>query len=248
VQTSRLLPQAMAGKAGQVQAAGTLEIWWPALFVMGTMVMMLILDASPEKMWPPTFDLSGSQAKRVLTSPAYLVVAVPMMAVLMWIPGFAKRNSVPGKEVASMVWWVTNAFWFHTGCDIFSGFFQFMPVYTELYKKMNPAHLKPRWHDARNHLDGCYALELILEAPFALWVFWLFIRRHPSRHIAEVLAASVQLAGTVVYYAPGLVKWEVACYLSWMDRACGFVWILFPAMLIRRHFVAMQPKKASKKA
>jgi len=137
-----------------------------------------------------------------------------------------------------MIWWMVNLLWFHTGCDLFSGFFQIMPVLTELYAFMTPSHLQPRWHEERAHLDAGYALELLVEVPMAAWVLWLYARRDEGRHIAEVFAAAVQFAGTVTYYAPGIAKGESACWLSFVDRSCGFMWLVFPVVLLRRHLAA----------
>merc|ERR1719335_1262348 len=104
------------------------------------MGLMCFMDPTPKEMWPPTFDLTGAQAKRTLTSPYFLAVSLPMIACLLVLPGFKRRNKVPVEEHASMVWWLTNLFWFHTGCDILSGFFQVMPVLTDIYARFSPAH------------------------------------------------------------------------------------------------------------
>lgn len=151
-----------------------------------------------------------------------------------------------------MVWWMVNLFWFHLGCDVFSGLIQVQPVLTELYMFMTPSHRLPRWHEARSHLDAVYVLELIAEVPLAAWVLWSYARRDPARYTVEAFAAAVQLAGTVAYYAPGLAKNEVACWLSWADRTCGSVWIVFPIVLLRRCLAAARPSaglsKGRKKA
>lgn len=226
--------------------AGGLYVWWPAFFALGTFSCMLLIDPKHAGTFPPKLELSGEQAKLVLSSPWVLGVTIPMVAGLIWIRFFAKAQKLPAQEQMSMVWWMVNTFWFHIGCDIFSGYWQVMPVLTDLYKLMSPQHHQPRWHDTRSHLDGGYALELFVEVPLAIWVLWLYATRDPARHIAEVFAASVQATGTVMYYIPGLAKWETACWLSWMDRTAGFVWILFPVLLLRRHLTAARPQKNGK--
>ena len=61
-------------------------------------------------------------------------------------------------SACSKMWWHVNLFWFHTGCDVFSGYYQagwlslrqvrslrfaqVMPVLTELYTRMS---LLLRW-------------------------------------------------------------------------------------------------------
>jgi len=212
--------------------SGFALVYWPVVFAMGTMLTMLILDPSPPGMTPVTFDFSGKQAKHVLSSPWFFMIVLPMFVGLLWTHRFAHRERIGATEHRSMVWWLVNLFWFHTGCDLLSGFWQVMPVLTELYAQMTPVHNNPRWHESRAHLDAGYALELTVEVPMAAWVLWLFIQRDPARHVVEVFAASAQLAGTVAYYAPGLAKFESACWLSWADRSCGFIWILFPAYLL----------------
>jgi hypothetical protein len=237
---------AMAKGAAAKESAtmNFLYIHWPAVFFFGTIGMICFVDTTPMEMWPPTLELSGVQATQLLTSPWFLAVALPMFAGLLWLPGFVRRNKLPVEEHAAMVWWLTNLFWWHTGCDILSGFFQVMPVLTDTYARFSPAHLKPRWHESRAHLDAGYALELFCEVPFAFIALWLFIRRDPARHIFEVFALGVQFAGTVAYYAPGLAKWEAACWLSWADRSCGFVWLIYPLILLRRHMSKLRSQAA----
>lgn len=216
---------------------GMLATWWPALFALATMGLMCFIDPSPPTaaMWPPTLELTGAQAKRVWTSPWFLGVVLPMAAGLAWLRSFVARHGLPAEEAGSMVWWLVNLFWFHTGCDILSGLFQTMPILTELYIHMNGAHRHPRWHDERAALDAGYALELFVEVPLAAYVLYLFACRDQGRYVAEVFACAVQAAGTVTYYAPALAKGEFSCWLTYADRSCGFVWILFPAILLRRH-------------
>lgn len=226
-----------------------LQIYWPALFAVATMLPLFVVEAATAGQFPPPLDLSGAQAKRVITSPWYLATALPTAAGLAWLHRLARRNGLAAREHASMVWWLVNAVWFHVGCDLLSGFFQVMPVLTELYAHMSPAHRQPRWHEARAHLDSGYALELLVEVPLAWWVLYLFATRDPARHIAEVFAAAIQFAGTVTYYAPGLAKGESHCWLSYMDRASGSVWLVFPLLLLWRHLQdARRPLAKSAKA
>eukprot|EP00929_Paragymnodinium_shiwhaense_P113049 TRINITY_DN81313_c0_g1_i1.p1 TRINITY_DN81313_c0_g1~~TRINITY_DN81313_c0_g1_i1.p1 ORF type:complete len:230 (+),score=38.74 TRINITY_DN81313_c0_g1_i1:75-764(+) len=218
-----------------------LYVYWPALFAVGTMGLMFFIV--PKSDFPPTFDTTGAQAKLVLTSPVFLAVVIPIFVGLFVISSFVKRNSLSASEHQAMVWWLTNLFWFHTGCDVLSGYYQIMPVLTDLYAIMSPQHLQPRWHESRSHLDGGYALELFCEVPFAAYVLWLYFQRDPARHFAEVLALGVQFGGTIVYYAPGLAKMESASWLSYMDRSCGSVWLIYPMILTYRHMTAQRPKK-----
>lgn len=223
--------------------------WWPAIFAWFSMVLLCIIDTSAGTAFPPKFDLTGAQAIYVVTSPYYFGCVLPMCIGLVWIKFFANTNKLSGEERMSMVWWMVNAFWFHLGCDALSGYWQVMPVMTELYKLMSPAHHNPQWHDSRSHLDGGYILEILVEIPLAFWVLYLYAKRDPGRHIAEVFASSVQLTGTIMYYAPPLFRGETHCWLSYIDRSFGSMWIIFPVVLLWRHLAAArpQPQKNGKK-
>ncbi|CAE8622010.1 unnamed protein product [Polarella glacialis] len=235
----------------------TLRVYWPALFGIGTMAIQLILDPSPKEMWPPTLDFSGDQAVRVISSPVWLATVLPILLGLLVLRSFVRRKGLSLQDHGSMVWWLMNMLWFHTGCDVLSGYLQVMPILTELYTRMTPSHSHSRWHEARSHLDAVYLLEAFIEVPLCAWMLVLFARQDPGRHVAEVFAATVQFTGTVIYYVPGLVKMEAACWLSHLDRLCGSVWILFPIMIFWRTFdaarrqgfdKAMTPEKKSKAA
>lgn len=198
--------------------------------------MMLIFTGEQDWGLPKT-DLSGKQAIAIVSSPWFLACWVPLLASLYLLRSFAKKHSLSSKEQGVMVWFITNVFWFHTGCDILSGYFQVMPVLTDLYKAMTPAHHQPRWSPDRAFLDAGYMLELICEVPLGVWVLFLYARRHPARKLVEVFALAVQMAGTVVYYSPPLMRGEAtASWLSYCDRSCGSVWIIFPFFLLSRHF------------
>jgi hypothetical protein len=212
-----------------------LSTYWPALFGFGTMALQMLMDPSPEDLWPPKLDLKGTQAVAVLTSPVWLAVVIPLTFGLILIATLVKKHSISRQDHASMVWWIMNLFWFHTGCDVLSGFFQVMPVLTDLYRRMNPAHNAERWHESRAHLDSAYALEALIEVPLCAWTLALFIRQDPGRYVAEIFTLAVQFTGTVTYYAPGLVKMEAASWLSHLDRLCGSVWMIFPCIVLQRH-------------
>mmetsp|Transcript_20220 Transcript_20220/g.53645 ORF Transcript_20220/g.53645 Transcript_20220/m.53645 type:complete len:238 (-) Transcript_20220:79-792(-) len=224
-----------------------LNVYWVILFAVGTMATMLFLDAKTANEFPPKFDMTGAQAKMVLTSPWFLGASIPVFVGLLWTSSFVRRNKIPELEHASMVWWLCNLFWFHFGCDLLSGYFQVMPVLTDLYAHMSPAHLNPRWHESRAHLDAGYILEATAEIPLCALAFLLFATRSPSRHLVEVFAAAVQFTGTITYYAPSVAKGETHCWLSYLDRSCGFVWILYPCVLLWRQLSKTSGAPASGK-
>lgn len=221
---------------------GFLQAYWPIIFACGTMMIICFLD--PKDTWPPKLDMTGTQALRVVTNPWFLSMTIPLFLGLLLIRHQVQKASIPPVEHGSMVWFLSNILWFHTGCDIFSGYFARMPVLTELYALMSPAHLNPRWHESRGHLDGGYTLEAVVEVPLCAWALWLFWQRDPARHVVELFALSAQLAGTIVYYAPGLAKGESACWISYLDRSCGFIWIIYPLIMLRHHIAAARKPKA----
>merc|ERR1712176_1038915 len=103
---------------------------------------------------------------------------------------------------------------------------------------MTPSHKLGRWHAERAFVDSGYLLELLVEAPLGFWVLFLYFKRHPARHLVEVFAVAVQMAGTVCYYAPPLMRGEsVNSWVSYCDRSFGSVWIIFPLIVLRRHFL-----------
>mmetsp|Transcript_144940 Transcript_144940/g.255473 ORF Transcript_144940/g.255473 Transcript_144940/m.255473 type:complete len:241 (+) Transcript_144940:99-821(+) len=230
---------------GPPSLAANLLVWWSAIFAVLTTVMQSWLD--PVQNWWPQLDLSGKQAVRVFSSPWFLGCWFPLIAGLVLVHRFADRNHLPHQEKGMMVWFMTNVFWFHTGCDLLSGFWQVMPNLTELYIAMNPSHTQPQWAEARGYLDAAYALELLVEVPLGCWVLWLYFTRDPARHLVEVFAVAVQLAGTVAYYVPPIARREtLPSWVSICDRAFGSVWIIFPLFILRRHMAAARSHSAVK--
>jgi len=167
-----------------------------------------------------------------------------MIAAIFYVKSFCKKHKIDVIEQGMMLWWTTNLFFFHIHCDVLSGYYQVMPAMTQLYAHMTPAHLKPQWADARLHLDATYFLEMTVEAPLAALCLCLYLRRHPARHLMEIAAVSVQAAGTMTYYVPPLIRGEVTpSWVCFCDRGFGAVWIIFPLIVIRRHWMAASDKK-----
>lgn len=245
----RTLVPAAAPAVAVVQEATSLKTFlqvnWSLIFAVGCVAMQCTVSPNPGWVWPPKLDLTGDQARRVLTSLPFWACWGPMLAGIMWFRSFFRKHKLSHVEQSMMMWWWTNACFFHTHCDLLSGYYQVMPALTELYAAMTPAHLQPQWADARLHLDATYFLELSVEVPCALFVIFLYIARHPGRYVMETFALAVQLAGTVAYYAPPLIKREaMASWVCFCDRGFGAVWIVFPLLVLRRHFLAAShPKK-----
>jgi len=223
-----------------------LQIWWTVIFAVLVIIMQCVVKPKQDWAWPPELDLSGDQAKSVLTSKWFWACTGPMLLGLPWLKSFFKTHKMAVVEQGMTIWWWTNAFFFHTSCDILSGYFQVMPALTEIYAEMTPAHKQARWANARLHLDCTYFLEMTVEAPLALLMVFLYIRRSPGRYFVETFAVAVQLAGTVVYYMPALMRGHAAAnWVSYNDRAFGIVWIIVPLLVLRRRFVAAVAEKSS---
>ncbi|CAE7811269.1 unnamed protein product [Symbiodinium sp. CCMP2592] len=197
------------------------------------MALMSVVDYH-ECVWPPKLELTGMQAVQFMKAPVWLCTGFPTLALVPLLAGACSKYGFSLKDRTSLMWWHVNLFWFHTGCDVFSGYYQVMPVLTELYTRMSPTHSYPRWHPNRVHFDCAYALELFVEAPFAAWMMYLFLTQDHRRYLVELVALAIQFAGTVVYYIPGIMRLEHACWLSWADKACGSVWMIFPAYVFWR--------------
>jgi len=218
------------------------------LFAAQVLIMQCLVD--PKQSWTsaPKLDLSFQQAFRVLSSPWLWICWGPMIAGLVWLKSFFEKHKLPSVEKGMMVWWLTNIFFFHTHCDLLSGYFQVMPALTEIYAGMTPAHLQPRWADPRLHLDATYFLELLCEVPLACLCLSLYIRRHPGRYFVETFACAVQMAGTVTYYGPPLIRMEATTsWVCFFDRTFGMAWIVIPLIVLRRHYLAAVEKAGAVK-
>jgi hypothetical protein len=143
-----------------------------------------------------------------------------------------KKYHLNRREQFAMTWSLMNACWFHTGCDVFSGLFQFMPNFTETYKVLNKDHILPMHHPERVVMDCIYWFELLVETPLALVVFYLFLTRYKSRWIVEAWLHGMHLGGYVGYYIPDMVLHvHTHPLISNLDRTIAFTWVVIPAIL-----------------
>merc|ERR1740121_1251998 len=113
---------------------------------------------------------------------------------------------------------------------------------TEIYRMSTPEHRFPNWHESRAHMDAGYSMELVLQIPMAAWILYLFATRDPARHQVETFLSGLQMAGAIGYYLPGLVKGEVHCWLSVLDRLIASVWVIYPFLLLRRNMAAARKR------
>jgi len=125
------------------------------------------------------------------------------------------------------LWFLLNATWFHTGCDIMSGLFQVMPNLTESYIALNDVHSLPMHHPERVYYDTMYWFELFVEAPLALLVTALYLRQSKIRPVVESFLNGLYVAGTVAYYMPNIILGHSPHILmSNLDRLIASVWIV----------------------
>jgi len=227
-----------------------MQVWWTVLFAGCVFAMQCIVEPKQGWSFPPKLDFSGEQAKRVMSTHWFWVCWIPLVLGVVWLRNSFKKHNIGRVEQGMMLWWLTNACFFHVHCDILSGYYQVMPGLTEHYTEIGPAHAKPRWANGRVHLDATYVLEGLVEVPLAVIMLFLYTRRHPGRHIVEIFAVAVQFAGTIIYYLPRFFKGEKASsWLCWFDWAFGAVWIIFPLCVLYRHFsTATRAAGADKKS
>ena len=82
-------------------------------------------------------------------------------------------------------------------------------------------------------MDCIYWLELLLETPLALFVFYLFYTRHPSRYVVESYLHGLHFGGYVGYYVPDMVLGEYThVVISNLDRTIAFAWVVIPHCLV----------------
>jgi len=235
----------------RLQAEGSwgasIEVWWSVAFAVCVLAMQCLLDPQQGWAWPPKMDLTGKQAMSVVTSKWFAVCWAPLILGCFFCKRFFKKTGISVAERGMMLWWLSNACIFHIHCDVLSGFYQVMPALTQIYSHMSPQHKDPQWSDSRLHLDTVYFMELFFEAPFAVLVLFLYVKRSPARHLMEIFALAVQFSGTVIYYVPRFIRMEtMPSWICFLDSGFGFVWIAFPVFVLSRHWKAAV-KDAEKK-
>jgi hypothetical protein len=205
----------------------TFYIYWPVLLFLSTATTAWLYDPA---LFDSTFPFSFS-TERVIAS---LVSPVFWTFVLLSIGGiFYARRAWQGKQGYSdtdkmaTLWFLLNATWFHTGCDIMSGLFQVMPNLTESYIALNSVHELPLYHPDRALYDAIYWFEVFIEAPLALVVAILYLRQATVRPIVESFLNGLYVAGTIAYYLPNILAGHTEHVLmSNFDRSLGAVWIV----------------------
>ena len=214
-------------------------IYWTVLVALGTVLLGSLLDplrSVEESTLALSFDLP--RLLSMLTSP-FLLLCVGGMAWGIWrankVWASTRPTAFTDTDRMVIIWYLMNAAWFHTGCDVCSGLFQVMPNLTDAYAISNAVHLNPRYHEARAFLDAIYWFELLVEMPLCVLVFKLSLKRSVWAHPVEILLCGFHFAGTVAFYVPNLLMGEVSNpVLSNVDRVVGSIWIIVPTILAVR--------------
>ena len=225
-----------------------LSIYWSVILMGGTVVLACLFDPTEKTRLVLSWD--GARTTRMLVSP-YLWICVAFLATGI---AYARRQWSRGEPLSdgdrmATIWFLANACWYHTGCDIASGLFQVMPNLTDAYAASNGAHLMPMHHPERIYLDAVYWLELFVQLPLCVAVYFLYLRRSTIRPIVEVFLCALHLAGTVAYYLPNLLLGESTHpVLSNLDRAIASLWIIVPIALSVRVALPLMERRATRAA
>jgi hypothetical protein len=212
-----------------------LYVYWPVLLFASTAVTAWLYDpALIESTFPFSWELSRVVAS--LTSPVFWTFVLLSVTGVVFVrrawqdkPGFSDTDKM------ATLWFLLNATWFHTGCDIMSGLFQVMPNLTESYIALNDVHNLPMHHPGRVYFDTIYWFELFVEAPLALIVTALYLRQAKIRPVVESFLNGLYIAGTVAYYMPNIILGHSPHILmSNLDRLIASVWIVVSVALTVR--------------
>jgi hypothetical protein len=211
-----------------------LYIYWPVLMEFFTIALACSLDTSdPTKLFALHFSVN--QWLAMLLSP-FLLICATFAAVGMWkihkVWAAGGEGAFSNTDKFAMVWFLMNACWYHTGCDVMSGLFQVMPNLRDAYAISNANHLFPMHDLHRIALDSVYWLELLVQVPLCLWVLALYARRSAARPVVETFLCSLHFAGTWAYYVPYLLMGETSNpIVSNIDRTVALAWIIVPIAL-----------------
>ncbi|UCH30020.1 MAG: hypothetical protein JSV06_03065 [Myxococcales bacterium] len=203
-----------------------LHVYWPVLLFLGTALTSWLYDpAQLDSTFP--FSLDVSRVVASLTSPVFLTFfGLSVGAIVIARRTWEAKAGFSATDKMATLWFLLNATWFHTGCDIMSGLFQVMPNLTESYIALNDVHTLPMHHPGRVYFDTIYWFELFIEAPLALLVGVLYLRQAKIRPIVETFLNGLYVAGTVAYYMPNIIVGHSPHILmSNLDRAIASVWI-----------------------
>jgi hypothetical protein len=213
----------------------SLYVYWPVLLFASTAVTGWLYDpALLESTFPFSWDSSRVIAS--LTSPVFWTFVLLSIAGIVFVRRtWQDKSGFTDTDKMATLWFLLNATWFHTGCDIMSGLFQVMPNITESYIALNDVHNLPMHHPDRVYFDTIYWFELFVQAPLALLVTALYLRQAKIRPVIESFLNGLYIAGTVAYYMPNIILGHSPHILmSNLDRLIASVWIVVSVALTVR--------------
>ena len=212
-----------------------LKVYWPVLLFASTAVTAWVYDpALGDSMFPFSFSVDRMVAS--LTSGVFWFFVLLSIGGIFFVRRiWESKGGFSDIDKMATLWFLLNATWFHTGCDIMSGFFGVMPNLTESYIALNDVHRLPMFHPDRVIYDAIYLFEMFVEAPLALWVTWLYLRKASIRPVAESFLNGMYIAGTVAYYMPNiLLGHSPHIIMSNLDRLIASVWVVVSVALTVR--------------
>ena len=213
----------------------SLYVYWPVLLFASTAVTGWLYDpALLESTFPFSWDSSRVIAS--LTSPVFWTFILLSVAGIAFVRRtWQDKSGFTDTDKMATLWFLLNATWFHTGCDIMSGLFQVMPNLTESYIALNDVHNLPMHHPDRVYFDTIYWFEVFVQAPLALLVTALYLRQAKIRPVVESFLNGLYVVGTVAYYMPNIILGHSPHILmSNLDRLIASVWIVVSVALTVR--------------
>ena len=222
-------------KETDMKVSRTIYIYWPVALFLSTAIVAWFYDPGlMDSMLPFSWDSSRVVAS--LTSPVFLFFFGLSVAGVVFVRRRWKNGGgFSDTDKMATLWFLLNATWFHTGCDIMSGLFGVMPNLTESYIALNDVHSLPMHDPGRVYYDTIYWLEVFVEAPLALYVTALYLRQAKVRPVVESFLNGLYIAGTVAYYLPNIILGHSPHVLmSNLDRLIASVWIVVSVALTIR--------------
>jgi hypothetical protein len=215
-----------------------LYIYWSLIFAVGVALLAACLDpvASTEQR-TLVLRFEAQPFVNLFTFWGLWVCVAAASFGIFWANKAWRDNPNGWNDTDKMViiWYLMNACWFHTGCDVLSGLLQVMPNITESYAVSNAVHHHPRYHESRAFLDSVYWLEILIEVPLCIAVYQLSLKRSVWAHPIEIALCAFHFAGTITFYVPNILTGVVTNpVVSNLDRVVGAVWMVVPTILAIR--------------
>ena len=210
-----------------------LYIYWSVVMMVFTILLASLFDpvASASGSFVLAFDV-GRIADMVFSPYTLTCVAVLIAGIVYANRTWAGSAEFTATDKMVTIWFLANVCWYHTGCDMLSGLFQVMPNLRDAYITSNAAHLQPMHHPERIYLDMVYWLEVCIQVPLCIAVYFMYLKRSPHRPATEIFLCALHLAGTIAYYLPPLLMGETSHpIMSNLDRSIASLWIIIPVLL-----------------